>query len=285
MSVTKRYTLNELRTLMEEKSEFKARLGDGVVTNDKKNNKEGVEDILKDTERVSGRRTLKKNDKGGDNVEDYNKTTLDVDFDRDPGKEYKDRVEQLAVYGTPHKLTDEEKDPEKNGGYDYENPKNIFDAQKEKNKRMSDTELELKTSGLKAREQDEDKFKNNTLFKESKAMKRLHFKNTRFLSEAQLIKKVPEEYKTDGNRFYMRDNTGTDYLVECRVDKEYNHTTINVLNKINKTELNEQLNRMRNLSNYESGDYFTGTSTESRKTEDNMVSEMIDIMKRMENNK
>lgn len=283
MSTTRIYTLNELRTLMEEKSEFKPVMYGTEKT--KKYNKEGVEDILKDTERVSGRKTQKKDNKVGDNVEDYNKTTLDANFDRDPGKEYKDRVEQLAIYGTPHKLTNDEKDPEKNGGYDYENPKKIFKGQADKNKKMSDTEQELKASGLKAREQDKNKFKNNTLFKEGKTMKRLHFKNTRFLSEAQLINKVPEEYKTDGNRFYMRDNTGTDYLVECRVDSEFNHTTINVLNKINKAELNEQLNRMRSLSNYESSDYFKGTSTESRKTEDNMVSEMLDIMKRMENKK
>lgn len=281
MSVTKRYTINELRTLMEERSEFKPRLGDNVERDDKKNNKEGVEDILKDTERVSGRKTVKENDKGADNVNDYNKTTLDVDFDNEPNDQYKERVE-AQVKGFPSAENEKTTDAKDNGGSEFEGNEKFFNQQKEKNKEMSDTEQELKASGLKAREQDKDKFKNNTLFKENKVMKRLHFKNTRFLSEAQLIKKVPEEYKVDGNRFYMRDNTGTDYLVECRVDSEFNHTTINVLNKINKTELNEQLNRMRSLSNYESGDYFSGTSTESRKAEDNIVSEMLDIMKRME---
>lgn len=285
MSVSKRYTLNELRTLMEERNEFKARLGDGVENNDKKNNKKGVEDILKDTERVSGRSTQKKNDKTGDNVRDDNKTTLHLNFDNDPGKQYKDRVEQLVKYGTPHKMNNDEKDIEKNGGSDFSGNEDFY---KEITKNITDRskkETDLKHAGLKSHNLPKENFKSNTLVKEGKTMKRLHFKNTRFLSEAQIINKVPEEYKTDGNRFYMRDNTGTDYLVECRVDKEFNHTTINVLNKINKTELNEQLNRMRSLSNYESSDYFNGTSTESRKTEDNMVSEMLDIMKRIENKK
>lgn len=285
MSVTRIYTLNELRTLMEQKSEFNARLGNNVERDDKQNNKEGVEDILKDTERVSGRKTQENADNIGDNVRDDNKTTLHVNFDNDPGKQYKDRVEQLAKYGTPHKMTDDEKNIEKNGGSDFRGNEDFYEKTTKHIADRSKRETELKFSGLKSHNQSKENFKNNTLVKEGKTMKRLHFKNTRFLSEAQLIKKVPEEYKVDGNRFYMRDNTGTDYLVECKVDNEFNHTTINILNKINKTELNEQLNRMRNLSKYESGNYFSGTSSESRKTEDNIVGEMIDIMKRIENNK
>lgn len=287
MSVTKRYTINELRTLMEEKSEFKPVLGTNVESDNKKNNKKGVKDMMDDAERVSGRTNTKRNTPPED-TQDYNKTTLDVRFDTEPSDSYKKRV-QSQVKGFASVENEKNSDGKKNGGSDYEGNSKFYDSEKKKVNNRAKKEQEMRHAGLKSRMMPEEDYKQPTMFgknnvKESKTMKRLHFKNTRFLSEAQLIKKVPEAYKTDGNRFYMRDNTGTDYLVECRVDDEFNHTTINVLNKFNKNELNEQLSRMRSLSQYNSSDYFTGTSAESRKLEEGKVSEMLDIMKRMEKN-
>lgn len=285
MSVTKRYTLTELRALMEEKNEFKPVLGKNVASDDKKNNKKGVSDILKDTERVSGRMDIKRNSEPED-TQDYNKTTLDVRFDAEPSDSYKKRV-QAQVEGFTSVENKKNSDGKKNGGSDYEGNAKFYKNEKKKVTNRAKKEQEMKHAGLKSRMMPKDDYNTPTMFgkdnvKESKTMKRLHFKNTRFLSEAQIIKKVPEAYKTDGNRFYMRDNTGTDYLVECRVDDEFNHTTINVLNKINKTEINEQLNRMRSLSDYNSSDYFNGTTTESRKLEEGKVSEMLDLMKKIE---
>lgn len=88
---------------------------------------------------------------------------------------------------------------------------------------------------------------------ESKPMKRLKFKNTIFLSEAQVLERVPDEYKIDENRFYMRDKTGTDYLIECQADQfGYVHTQI--VNKINKQVINEELEKMKRLAGYNYGD-------------------------------
>lgn len=285
MSVTKRYTINELRSLMEEKNEFKPVLGKNVVSSNKRNNKEGVKDMMADAERVSGRTNVKRNTPPED-TQDYNKTTLDVRFDAEPSDSYKKRV-QAQVEGFASVDNKKNSDGKKNGGSDYEGNERFYKSEKKKVNNRARKEQEMKHAGLKSRMMPKDDYNTPTMFgkdnvKESKTMKRLHFKNTRFLSEAQLIKKVPEAYKVDGNRFYMRDNTGTDYLVECRVDDEFNHTTINVLNKINKTEINEQLNRMRSLSGYNSSDYFTGTTTESRKLEEGKVGEMLDLMKKME---
>lgn len=285
MPITKRYTLSELHSLMEDKGEFKARLGNNVERDNKRNNKQGVNDILKDTERASGRTEIKRTDEP-ENTNDYNKTTLDVRFDAEPSDSYKKRV-QAQVEGFASDDNKKNSDGEKNGGSDYEGNKKFYKNEKDKITKRAKKEAEMRHAGLKARMMPKEDYVEPTMFgknnvKESKTMKRLHFKNTRFLSEAQLINKIPEEYKTDGNRFYMRDNTGTDYLVECNVDREFNHTTINVINKINKRDINEQLHRMRSLSDYNSSDYFAGTNTESRKLEEGKVSEMLDLMKQME---
>jgi hypothetical protein len=39
---------------------------------------------------------------------------------------------------------------------------------------------------------------------------------------------------------------------------------------------------MRSLSDYNRSDYFNGTTTESRKLEEGKVSEMLDLMKKIE---
>ncbi len=95
-------------------------------------------------------------------------------------------------------------------------------------------------------------------------MKRLHFKNTTFLSEAHMLKKVPDDYKYDGNTFIMKDSVGTEYVVECRVNPEFKNVEFNVLNKYNKKELTEQLDRMRTLFNYDRSENSQNTIRESR---------------------
>ena len=83
------YTLNELKTLISESaSEFKAKLGDGVESDDKKNNKAAYSDAKKKVKDLNGVEVTEK-------IDD-NKTTLDYTFDSDPGRAYKDRVKAQA---------------------------------------------------------------------------------------------------------------------------------------------------------------------------------------------
>ena len=46
--------------------------------------------------------------------------------------------------------------------------------------------------------------------------KRLIFKKTTFVNESQMLSRIPEEYKVDGQKIYMKDCKGNEYIVECR---------------------------------------------------------------------
>ena len=281
--LSKRYTFGELnRILMESHNEFNPKIGDKVESEDKKNNEKAVDDIMKQSKEFDGGITDKKKNPNKEDIQDFNKTTLAVAFASEPGEAYRERVKAL-VHGFPS--ADNEKNSkikEDNKSLDFDGNEKFYDAQKKKSEEISDKEAELKHAGLKARELPKEDFKNDTLFKENKTMKRLHFKNTVFLSEAQMLKKVPEEYRTSDGRFIMKDASGTEYLVECSYNKEFNHGKLTVVNKTNKEQINEQLDRMRELFDYNSSSYMGGTTSSSRKTEAQGLSEMINRVKDIE---
>ena len=286
MLENKRYSLDELReALRESTNEFKPKKGDGVDAENKKNNREAVRDIEKRTTEYDGGFKNKERKTPPEDPKDFNKTTLEYNFVTDPSDDYKKRVKQLAVYGTPHQLTDEEKDPQKNGGYDYTTTEKFYDDRKEVADIRNERQTGERHAGLKARMYPRETFENDTLFKESRTMKRLHFKNTKFLSEEQMLKKVPDNYRFDGNRFVMRDSTGTDYLIECRVDDKFGFTEMNVIGQYNKEQIKEQLSRMRNLYGYSSSDFNAGTTNESREKETEALTEMLQRIKNVEGEK
>lgn len=281
--LSKRYTFSELnKILMESHNEFNPRIGDKVESEDKKNNEKAVDDIMKRSKEFDGGITDKKKNTNKEDVQDFNKTTLDVNFASEPGDAYKERV-KAQVHGFPS--ADNEKNSkieEENDSLDFNGNKDFYDAQKKKVEEIGQAETDIKHAGLKARELPKENFKNDTLFKENKTMKRLHFKNTVFLSEAQMLKKIPEEFKSADGRFIMKDASGTEYLVECSYSPELKYGKLKVINKSNKEQINEQLDRMRQLFDYNSSSYMGGTTSVSRKTESNGLSEMIDRVKQIE---
>lgn len=281
--LSKRYTFSELnKILMESHNEFNPRIGDKVESEDKKNNEKAVDDIMKQSKEFDGGITDKKENTNKEDVQDFNKTTLDVNFASEPGDAYKERV-KAQVHGFPSAENEKNsKIEEENDSLDFEGNKDFYDTQKKKSKIVNDMDADIKHAGLKARELPKEYFENDTLFKENKTMKRLHFKNTVFLSEAQMLKKVPEEFKSADGRFIMKDASGTEYLVECSYNDTFKHGKLTVINKTNKEQINEQLDRMRQLFDYNSSAYMGGTTASSRKTETNGLSEMIDRVKQME---
>ena len=283
--LSKRYTFSELnKILMESHNEFNPRIGDKVESEDKKNNEKAVDDIMKQSKEFDGGITDKKKNTNKEDVQDFNKTTLDVNFASEPGDAYKERV-KAQVHGFPSVENEKNsKIKEENKSLDFDGNADFYDAQKKKSKEVSDMQADIKHAGLKARELPKEHFENDTLFKENKAMKRLHFKNTVFLSEAQMLKKVPEEFRSADGRFIMKDASGTEYLVECSYNKTFKHGKLTVVNKTNKDQINEQLGRMRQLFDYNSSSYMGGTNSVSRKNETSSLSEMIDRVKDMEKN-
>ena len=99
MLEAKKYTVGELKRILSESSEFDAKVGKNVWKDNSQNNVKAVNDILKQTKDFNDVDKEERNT-NPENIVDYNKTTLDVDFAYEPSKEYKDRV-MAQVEGFP----------------------------------------------------------------------------------------------------------------------------------------------------------------------------------------
>lgn len=267
------YTLSEFCKVLKESQEFKARKGKNVESEDKKNNEKAVNDILKQGKKFDGGLSDKKKKENPRDITDYNKTTLDNDFAYEPSKEYKDRV-KAQVHGFPSVENEKNsKIEEENDSLDFEGNKDFYEQNAEKRKKVADARQTDKHAGLKSHNLPKETFKDNTLYtNESRKMKRLNFSKTVFLNEAEMMKKIPDDMKIDGNKFYMKDAVGNEYLVECVKDKAINdiiHTK--VVDYRNKEKIDETFKRMKELYGYKSS---TGTQN-SGKFENGMVGKMI----------
>lgn len=269
------YTLSEFCKILKESQEFKAKKGANVESEDKKNNEKAVNDILKQSKKFDGGLTDKGKRENPREMTDYNKTTLDNDFAYEPSKEYKDRV-KAQVHGFPSVENEKNsKIKEENEGLDFEGNEDFYDEQAKKRKEVADARETDKHAGLKSHNLPKETFKDNTLYtNESKKMKRLHFKKTVFLDESHMINKIPDDMKIEGNKFYMKDSIGNEYLVECVRDtfvKDLMHTR--VLEYKNQDKMNEKFERMKQLYGYKSSD--TTTSKGESIDENRMVGKML----------
>ena len=282
MEYNKRYTISEMRAILgESTSEFKPKFGPGVEAANGRNNGKAVGDIMDDTARLeaAAKGELEKGRTAPpQDAKDFNKTTLDYQFRTEPADSYKGRV-KAQVHGYPS--ADNEKNSnieEENEGLGFEGNKDFYDSHKEQSGEVSDEETKLRHSGLAARTYPEEKFKKETLFKESRKMKRLHYKSTKFLSENQIRGLIPEEYKKDGNKFLMRDCAGEEYMIECRNNPAIDFLEVTIDRHVTDKELNENLERMRELAGYDSRE-----ETDIRRTAGAMsIRESLDRMKEIE---
>ena len=253
MKLEEYYTIGELLQLKEEsaRNEFKPKFGNGAKRTSSDNDK-AVKEIIKNASELDkdGRRDDKPVQPRVE-FPDYNKTTLDVNFEYEPDKSWKDRVEAQAE-GYPSVQNKEKNGYDQSLGFDGN--KKFYDARKEMSKDRNDLDTIERESGLTARiKKDEIDYSNKTAFNESRQIKRLKFKNTIFLSESHLLSKVPEDYRVDENRFYMQDKTGTDYLIECKADP-FGYVHMEITNKFNKQSINEELEKMKRLAGYRYSD-------------------------------
>jgi len=273
------YTLSEFCKVLKESQEFKAKKGsDNIDSKNKKNNGKAVNDILSQAKKFDGGLSDKGKREDPRDTEDFNKTTIELDFDNEPSKEYKERV-RAQVNGFPSVENEKNtKIDEENKGLDFEGNKNFYKERKGVSDKRSERKYKLKTSGLQSRElakdkDFDDKFKDNTIFtNESKKMKRLHFGKTVFLNESEMLKKIPDDMKIAGNKFYMKDSVGNEYLVECVRDKAIDsiiHTK--VIDYRNKEKLDETFKRMKELYGYKT----TGNVQNKGEFENKMLGKML----------
>ena len=242
------YKVGDLKKLIAESSqEFSPVLGPNVKSDNKKNNEKSYKDAEKAAKDYDGGLKDPKKVANLYPKPDANKTTLDYNPRVEPDKEYKDKVE-AQLKGYTSKL--EEENGIEKAGAEFDNDgkiaKQFKDAADDHNKESED----IAHAGLKARELPKEK--KNTMY-ESVSPKRLVFKHTRFLNEAQMLARIPEEYKKDGQKIFMKDAAGNEYIVECEKSST-GYIETNVTGYSNKELMNEQINRIQELMGYKPAD-------------------------------
>ena len=258
------------KKINEAQSEFKP-----VVFNDqnKSINTKAYSDIKKDTEKYDGGLTKeKKNLGGGINATD-NKGMSDLTYDN-INKPFQDRVKsQMKGY-----VSKDAEDKHKNdefGNATFDNDGNIYNAAKdhaEAVKKGKDAAVEI---GLTGRELNKTEVeKQRETMGESKKIKMLTFKNTQFISEGHMMSRIPDEYKTEGNKFIMKDSSDNQYLVEWHKEEPM------VTKKPNMTLVNEQKERMKQLWGYKSVEAKTSTSS-FRVQEDKSFGDMVNKARKL----
>ncbi len=283
MLEAKEYTFSELVEIIKESPDrTKPIVGKNVWKDNSQNNVKAVKDIMKQTDEYNDVKQEKRST-NPENIKDYNKTTLDVNFSYEPSDEYKKRV-KAQVHGFPSVQNEKEsKIKEENDSLDFEGNEKFYKNEKDKREEVSDKKTEIKHAGLKSHNLPKDNFKDKNIYtNENKKMKRLTY-NKAFLNEEHVIKKVPDDYKTDGNKFIMRDVNGVEYVVECKKDKNIDYVYTKVVQVINRNALNEQFKRMKELTAYNSGEYNACSTSESRKRENDIISENLAKTKNLVN--
>ena len=264
------YRVGDLRKLVSESSnEFKAVLGAGVESENKKNNGKAYSDAKKRAKDYDGGLEKELGEEHPKFVKtDGNKTTLDYNPDN-VSKEYKDRVKaQVKGYTSTQEMNNgiEKAIDEKEG-------ENIYNGIKDAGQEMHKNIENFKRSGLQARvmpketfEKEEmyesydgykmrdmiDRFRANvtpTTIKEH--VKTVYFKKTAFLSEDHMRSRIPDEFKNEGEQFKMKDKNGNVYLIEWK-----NNSGV-ILEHKNKMSDEASLNRIKNLYEYKTSDTKT----------------------------
>ena len=265
------YKVGELKKLIAESSqEFSPVLGPSVKSDNKKNNEKSYKDAEKAAKDYDGGLKDPKEVANLYPKPDANKTTLDYNPRVEPDKEYKDKVE-AQLKGYTSKL-EEDNGIEKAAEFDNKGKiaKQLEDKAEENDKEA----LDNANAGLKTRENPIEK--KNTLFKESVSPKRLVFKHTRFLNEAQMLARIPEEYKKDGQKIFMKDAAGNEYIVECEKSSTGCIET-NVTGFSNKELMNEQISRIQQLMGYTPGNNETADYREGRINENENFSDIMNL--------
>lgn len=254
------------KSVLEAKNEFEPVFGKDVPKDNKKINSEAYSDIKKETEKYDG--GLGAERKKGESVTTANNRGMsDLDYDS-ISKPFKDKV-KAQMKGYPSAENEKLHKNDEAFGNAYYDPsdlsKDIADHAKESKKEKDKS----KTDGLVSSKYKKETEENSDTMFENKKISKIQFKHTQFISEGHMLSKVPDEFKVEGKKFIMKDTADNEYLVEW-TSKEPN-----VTKKLNKTQVNEEMKRIKDLYGYKSKDYFTTTNSQSRIQENKEFSNMI----------
>lgn len=254
------YKVSDIRSMIQESSnEFKAKLGPGVKSGNETNNGKAYKDAEKRAKDYDGglADSIEKVKYDKTKEGDHNRTTLDYDVDN-VDDAYKERIKAQAEGYTS--VAEKENGIEKQG--DFEDNKDIFSAiTSDADEWKKQVEM-FKRGGLTARTTPEGTFKHDSLY-ENKNIKTAYFKKTTFLTEGHMMSRIPDEFKVEENVFRMKDKTGNEYVLEWKNGKA------EIIGHKNKQGMNESIDRMKALFNYNSSDYCKNTTSNDRLNEEN----------------
>ena len=269
------YRVGDLKRIIQESAqEFDAKLGPGVKEDNKKNNDKSYKDAQKAGHDYDGGLTdsKKKNDLPG--KLDGNRTTLDYNPRTEPTQDYKDKVEAQAQGYTS--VLEKKNSIEKAAQFDNDGKimKQFKDASNDINKGRK----ALEDSGIQGNNLKDLNPDKNTLYENmTPKAKRLKFKHTKFLNESQMLSRIPDEYKKDGQRIYMQDAYDNEYIVECSKSEKTGLIETNVISYKNDTVLNEQVSRIQELFDYKSSHDFAPRSNAERINENKDFQDIMDL--------
>lgn len=259
------YTINELKQLIKESSsDFKAKIGDGVTSNNNKTNSSFYKDAKKRAKNFDGGGEEMVEERELPEKEDGNKTTLDYTTEGPVDKNYQDRIKAQAE-GYTSTL-------EKNNKIDKigEFSDKTYKQFKKAGDTMRQNIEDVKKRGLTARCAPKDTFKKNSLYKESKKLAVINFKNTTFMNENQMISRIPDDYKFDGNRFKVKDAGENEFIVEWKEGEA------NILSFENKKKLNESIEKFHKLTGYKPQNQCKISTPKTRINESNEFNKILD---------
>ena len=265
------YKVGDLRRVVKEsaKNEFIPKFGNNVPEENKKNNEKAYSEMMKNTADYDGGLTKEKEFKLPENDDNRGMENLFVNNADDT---YKERVKSQLKGYTSKQAEDVHKN-EKLGNAQYGSD-DIVNQFKKKGDEYADARKMAVKIGLSGRELKDSEIDKNyqNLYKESKTLKKLVFKNTIFLSENHMLSRVPDSYMFEGNKFVMRDKNANEYIVEWHDDKP------NVKRHFTKENILAEQNNMKRLSNYTSTQKPSGRVNENAEV-GNMLDKVRKLMK------
>lgn len=251
-----------VESLRESTSEFKPVLGKGVEEAEKATNREAYRDSKK---RVEDSNKGVKSPGGNNNSEALhpveNQGMGDLRYDGDPGDKFKKNVKAgYEGYTSALDKKNHEDEPLGNASRNEKLAKAIVKHAKD----VKDAKDALANSGqmtkLPGKEPDA------SVVESKKKINVLKFKHVQFISESHMLSHIPDEYKTEGKRFYMQDCKGDKYLVEW-------HSQPNIEKQLNEESVNAEMSRIKELFAYNGKN--TSTTNSIRMNEGKGVDDML----------
>lgn len=258
------------RRLMESTNEFNPKFGNRVRSREKADSKKTYSDIAKETSAYNKGMQAPKYDPNKSQNTSVNLGMSDLQYDGEISKQFKERAKAgLRGATSQADLQRRMKDGSGNATFNDDIAKELEGKAKDV-KKMQDSYAEVGITN--AQKKKSDTHRHQTNIGENKKINLLKFKHIQFISESQMLVHVPDEFKNEGQRFYMQDCKGNKYLVEW-------HEKPNVEKSLNESAVNEEMNRIKYLFDYSSKN--SNTNGKLRMNEDKELDNMIGRVRKL----